>query len=70
MEEGKGRGRDIAERTWAEMGKASLQNIKIGSLCFDTTSTNSGVTNGAAKILQSVFLSRYARNLKVNAKKD
>ena len=56
MEEGKGRGRDIAERIWAEMGKASLQNIKIGGLCFDTTSKNSGVTNGAAKILQSVFL--------------
>ena len=56
MEEGKGRGRDIAERIWAEMGKASLQNIKIGGLCFDTTSKNSGVTNGDAKILQSVFL--------------
>ena len=32
MEEGKGRGRDIAERIWAEMGMASLQNIKIGGL--------------------------------------
>ena len=38
MEEGKGRGKDIAERTWAEIGKASLQNLKIGGLCFDTTS--------------------------------
>ena len=56
MEEGRGKGSDIAERIWTKMGKASLQNLKIGGLCFDTTSKNSGVTNGAAKILQSVFL--------------
>ena len=56
MEKGKGRGADVAERTWQELVKAGLAKLSFGGLAFDTTSKNSGVIKGAAKLLQVNFI--------------
>ena len=56
MEEGRGTGKDLAAKTWSEIEKAELNDLKFGGLRFDTTSKNSGVVNGAAKLLQTLHI--------------
>ena len=56
MEKGKGKGADVAERTWRELEKAGLSKLSFGGLAFDTTSKNSGVIKGAAKLLQVKYI--------------
>ena len=58
MEKGKGRGADVAARTWQELVKAGLSELLFGGLAFDTTSKNSGVIKGAAKLLQVNYIKR------------
>ena len=58
MEENRGSGSDIADKINEELKKSGLDDIKIGSLAFDTTAKNSGVKNGAAVLFQRKFVGK------------
>ena len=58
MEEGKGKGEDVADRIKDEIVKAELEKLNYGSLGFDTSSKNTGVKKGAAILLQLNWLKK------------